>query len=113
MSLPPRPGATARATPDETASALSRVIANWKPIVMVAAALCGAAAAVVRYDGGVAKKPDVATERAFAADVAKDVRALDKRLTHQEERGEWRDAVLKAIADKVGAIVPPLPPPEP
>jgi hypothetical protein len=112
MSPPPRPGSTATTVPpDDPPARLARHLGNWKAIVMVGAALVGAGAAVVSYDNGVAKKADVVSERSFAGAIAHDVLELDKRVTHQEERGEWRDAVLTAIANKVGAIVPPLPPP--
>lgn len=76
---------------------------------MVVAAVAGAGAAATRYDGGVAKKSDIAAERSFSVGLADEIRKLDTRVTTQEEGNRWRDAALKAIADRVGAFVPPPP----
>lgn len=95
--------------PDAIASGIRKRLKDfldWKAVLFGCAAL-GAVATTVTFS--VATKADVSQAvTPLRVDVDRNMRRLDAL----DEGNRWRDATLKAIADKLGVFAPP-PPPQP
>ena len=108
MSPPPR--ATPVTLPPDVRSRLRTFITDTKTIVV---GLMGAGAFVAISWSSLATREDLASDRA-ASDKAHtalrlDVGTVQQRMNVIDEGNRWRDATLKAIADRLGVYTPPPP----
>lgn len=96
---------------DEGAPArVARALSHWKVILVTFAFLLSAGVAFAQWTGSIATTEQVNQVRSAAGVAVDDLRAVTARVGALEEGNRWRDAALKAIADKLGVPVPDPPP---
>lgn len=110
MAPPPRyAGPTSH--PEEIRSKVSKLVADWRVILSALGALVLVSFATHEAYSNLATKADLSREHDYAAGERATMRSaaalLSERVLRQETGNCWRDAALKAIADKLGVPIPP------
>jgi hypothetical protein len=100
-------------SPPSSARSLVSLITDWKVILAALVSLLVTGMAWGTWNSTLATKSELGGVRQEAS-IARDrlrtqADSLADRVTRQEEGSRWRDATLKAIADKLGVIVPTPP----